>query len=95
VVSLTDRALDLGLGLLDAAGLADDRGSEQAAVVPLIDRALRMCSAVMSSPKNLRFQISDSSSPQLPNGRVIKLGEPGGRLAQQLKVMQVSACAGR
>ena len=26
-------------------------------------------------------------------GRAIKLGEPGGRLAEELKVMQVSACA--
>jgi hypothetical protein len=25
-------------------------------------------------------------------GRAIKLGEPGGRLAEELKVMQVSAC---
>ena len=26
-------------------------------------------------------------------GRAVKVGEPGGRLAEELKVMQVSACA--
>jgi hypothetical protein len=26
------------------------------------------------------------------HGRAVKLGEPGGRLAEKLKVMQVSAC---